>query len=376
MQHWYEWQGCELVYLPLHELASVEWESTQEYLTYKYPVLNSPEFREVLGTLREPAHMLINRMLVKTSLETTAGEAFLLYTDESLQKDANPYKVLATFIPGNGYVEQFFQSGFERLWNRISVVLPEIYSSENTDLEAFSLRRFDEPELSPHFNLQKSNSKSSNKLIRIQEPDESVPILSEDLALHIESLLRIGDRSRILDVVVHLLNNLNPYLKATPAGVLKMLEKHWAEYAVAGRSSRIFIDKHCRLFLTDFGNNEIIMRPLPKTLFLFYLNHPEGIAFPYLSDHRQELDSIYASITRSSNTEEIRASINNLVDMTNNSINENCSRIKEAFLRGMDASVAAPYLVSGPRGGLKKIGLDRSLVTWESGTMTRLSELG
>ena len=355
MQHWYEWQGCELVYLPLHELASVEWNSIHDYLAYQYPVLNRPEFEDVLGTLKEPAHMLINRLLQQTNLQGSVGKAFLLYTNQALQQSANQYEILAGYLPAQNTVEEFFQDGFTKLWNiQKPLSLPDqnniLFSKDFSDS---SLGREPDSEL----------YQISEESLEVQ--DEFIPILSEDVKIHIDSILRIADKSVILDVLVHLLNNLNPYFKANHGSVLKMLEKHWLQYSVAQQSSRIMIDRHAKIFLTDFGNMEIKMSPLPKTVYLFYLRHPEGIVLKYFSDHRQELEQIYSKIANSSNPEEIRSSINNLVNPIHNSIHEKFSRVKEAFAKVMDLSIAGPYLISGPRGGIKKIDLDRSLVTYD-----------
>ena len=169
----------------------------------------------------------------------------------------------------------------------------------------------------------------------------------------------------MLDVLVYILNNLNPYFKADQASVLKMIEKHWAEFAVAAHPSRLLINKHSKLFLTDFGNMEVKMGPLPKTLFLFFLRHPEGIAFKEIADHRKELEEIYSKITNSSNRKKINDSITNLVNPGENSINEKCSMVKAAFLKSLDISVAKNYLITGPKGGLKKINLDLNLVTYD-----------
>lgn len=348
MQYWYEWQGCELVYLPLHQLASVEWNSVREYLSYQFPVLNRPEFSEVLGTLKEPAHLLVNRLLVQANLQHEKGRAFLLYTDRSLQQLSRQFEILGRYQPDINTVEEFFFSGFRQLEKRM----------EEPKVSLFCITRESKIDVSSDF---------SDDIYQETEHaihDEEIPI-SAEIKAQVDKLMQIGDRTAVLDVVVHLLNNLNPYLKADNASVLKMLQRHWSQYAVAGRPSRLLIDAHTRIYLTDFGNKEVRMTPLPKTVFLFYLRHPEGIAFPYLSDHRNELEQIYSRITNRSNTEEIRQSIADLVNPLNNSINEKCARIKEAFVKIMDISIAANYIVHGPRGGMKTISLDRNLVTFD-----------
>jgi hypothetical protein len=48
-----------------------------------------------------------------------------------------------------------------------------------------------------------------------------------------------------------------------------------------------------------------------------------------------------------------------------NSINEKCARIRSAFIREFDESLAKNYFVTGERGEPKKISLPRDLVVWE-----------
>lgn len=128
--------------------------------------------------------------------------------------------------------------------------------------------------------------------------------------------------------------------------------------------SRIHI-RYGRIFLTDYNNMEIKMPPLSKAIYLLYLRHPEGIKFSYLPDYREELLHLYELISGRDNREEIRRSIDDVTDPTRNSINEKCSRIKQAFLREFDDSIAQNYYITGERGEVKKILLPNEMVTWE-----------
>ena len=128
--------------------------------------------------------------------------------------------------------------------------------------------------------------------------------------------------------------------------------------------SRLHI-KYGRITLPDYNNMEIKMPTLSKAIFFLYLRHPEGIHFSYLPDYRDELLHLYSLISGRDNPEEIRKSIDDVTDPTSNSINEKCSRIKQAFLREFDDSIARNYYITGERGEAKKIMLPREKVTWD-----------
>lgn len=128
--------------------------------------------------------------------------------------------------------------------------------------------------------------------------------------------------------------------------------------------SRLHI-QYGRIFLPDYNNMEIKMPTLSKAIYMLYLRHPEGIMFSYLPDYRDELLHLYGMISGRDNREEIRRSIDDVTDPTRNSINEKCSRIKQAFLREFDDSIARNYYITGERGEAKRILLSRDLVTWE-----------
>ena len=129
--------------------------------------------------------------------------------------------------------------------------------------------------------------------------------------------------------------------------------------------SRLRITKKYKIHLVDYDNMEIKLSPLPKTIFLFFLRHPEGVAFSHLQDHRQELMDIYSCICTNDDPDKMKESIDRLVDPFDNSINEKCALVKKAFLLKITDSVALNYYISGAQGDKKCISLDRSLVEWE-----------
>lgn len=129
--------------------------------------------------------------------------------------------------------------------------------------------------------------------------------------------------------------------------------------------SRLIITADLKIYLPDY-NIEVRMEPLPKSIFLLFLNHPEGIRFKELSNYRNELTKIYSTVTNRTNLEDIEDSLNNVLDPTKNSINEKCSRIREAFLSQMDESIASAYYIYGTRNHPKCISIDRRCVIIEA----------
>ena len=126
--------------------------------------------------------------------------------------------------------------------------------------------------------------------------------------------------------------------------------------------SRLVIDKDFRFFLPDYNNLEITMSPLPKAVYLLFLKHPEGIVFKQLNDYYPELLDIYKRISNRVVEKKILKSINDITDPTKNSINEKCTRIREAFLKQFDYVYARHYFITGKRGEPKRITLPRELV--------------
>ena len=97
--------------------------------------------------------------------------------------------------------------------------------------------------------------------------------------------------------------------------------------------------------------------------------------FSGLANYREELEIIYRAVKSRKNdidakiqtgfTPKISSSVKSLTDPLSNSINEKCTRIKEAFLVHFHESIAANYYVQGARASEKVIVLPRKLVIWE-----------
>ena len=129
--------------------------------------------------------------------------------------------------------------------------------------------------------------------------------------------------------------------------------------------SRLVITKDYRILLPDYNDIEVKMEPLVKAVFFLFLNHPEGIIFKELADYREELLNIYKKLKPMGLNKRTIQSIEDVTNPLLNSINEKCARIRSAFVKEFDESLAKNYFVAGERGEAKKIALPRDLVTWE-----------
>ena len=117
------------------------------------------------------------------------------------------------------------------------------------------------------------------------------------------------------------------------------------------------------IFLTDLGDLQVNLNPKEKSLFLLYLNHPEGIKRSHLVDHVTELRSYYAMISSSASNEQINENIQRLVDVTEGNMDQVFSRIRNKF-RTAIPDLWTNYAIQSI-GETHKIVLNRELVTYK-----------
>ena len=127
---------------------------------------------------------------------------------------------------------------------------------------------------------------------------------------------------------------------------------------------RLRITRDYRIFLVERGE-EIRLQPLVKTVFIFFLKHPEGVPFKEMETHREELYSIYSRITGRTDIRAISRSIGRLSDTEDNSIHEKCSVLRSRLLSYFDEGVIDRYVISGGYGEPRRISLDRIFIIWE-----------
>lgn len=131
-------------------------------------------------------------------------------------------------------------------------------------------------------------------------------------------------------------------LKAISVPVLEQLRIEAARATL----SPLVITEDYRFLLPDYGNREVQLSPIHKALYLLFLNHPEGIEFKNLVDHREELFALYRKIGNRIDPDKITETVNRLTNPLDNAINEKCSRIKAAFSDLLDEYQADYYIIN------------------------------
>ncbi len=268
--------------------------------------------------------------------EDTYTYAFTPMTDVY---SLSPYKMAENYIRMHGVSGDFFGRSHDRQLDRLR------YEEENLQqmrLEEASCEELcSEPPSSPSLfgrlrSAFKRRREADGEECRVQ-PQEEVEAMMSEVQMLVERLRQSGVGEWALQAL----------------------------FQPTQKLSRLHV-RYGRIFLPDYNNVEINMPPLSKAIYLLYLHHPEGIKFSYLPDYRRELLSIYELISGRDNREDIRRSIDDVTDPTRNSINEKCSRIKQAFLRVFDDSIARNYYITGERGEAKKILLPQDMIVWEN----------
>ncbi|MGR6087981.1 MAG: hypothetical protein ACU4F9_07390 [Arcticibacter sp.] len=118
----------------------------------------------------------------------------------------------------------------------------------------------------------------------------------------------------------------------------------------------------------DIDASQLRLSPIEKAIFILFLEKPEGLFFNRMDEHKKRLSDIYDIVGHNFT---LAAKINTLERITNpteNRLSEIVSRIRRKLTNHLGDELAEHYIIDGPNGEAKKIGLNRELVDWSGFT--------
>lgn len=157
------------------------------------------------------------------------------------------------------------------------------------------------------------------------------------------------------DVEPHYLNQLFSIMDGIRSNL--MFRKR---VSILNKDSRINIDlTDKKIFLTDFGNLDVRLNPKELSLYLLFINHPEGIPLNSLRDHLGELLITYQKVSGRLNLEEMQRTIHLLTDYLDGELSTTISRIKSKFKKALGEEMAQNYFIQLLPNGVHGIPLNR-----------------
>lgn len=317
-------EGLEFCYLPL---------LTPDIIRYHAPYLNPDDWHTKTEQFTPLSNYLVSR----------APSSALLFVTDTVSPDSNG-NIRMKALPIRRHFFTSTKSVFEKLAKKIKRLTPSLRHQIFTKITRLNLVDstpidFDDSDVK-YCLIDSPNMGPRPKPVIDADTnfDEQSRQLIFEIKLRINALRNRG----VNTMVLHHLIDENPQL------------------------SELYITRDFRILLPNYNNLEIKLPLLPKAVFFLFIRHPEGIRFKTLADHYTELLNIYQTLKPNGSLLRQQQSVSDITNPCSNSINEKCSRIREAFVKHFDDSLAKNYYVTGNRGEAKRITLPPSLIKWEN----------
>ena len=108
--------------------------------------------------------------------------------------------------------------------------------------------------------------------------------------------------------------------------------------------SPILFDENFNISLPLYSQVTIKLEPLPKALYILFLQHPEGIVLKEIQLYEDELKKIYSHVSGRKNPTVINRMFRSLVDPTDNPLHKNLSMIRKCFTSKLNYNIARNYI--------------------------------
>ncbi|WP_157626897.1 hypothetical protein [Spirosoma luteum] len=126
----------------------------------------------------------------------------------------------------------------------------------------------------------------------------------------------------------------------------------------------VLVNQHHQIIFPEQGNLELAIPTLHRLVYLFFLQHPEGVSRQQLPAYHPELLALYERISGLGDQQIMRQNVDRLTNRLDNSFVEKRTRINTKLVKTLGETLAKPYQITGERGGLYRIGLPRDKVVY------------
>jgi hypothetical protein len=113
------------------------------------------------------------------------------------------------------------------------------------------------------------------------------------------------------------------------------------------------------------GGIELPLQPLLKTIFIFFLRHPEGICLKDRANYADEISSIYAVISPETSETVREQRMVRLLSPLDNSFSEKLTNLNKRLEEILGKEQSTLYRVQGSNGHPRRIPLGTIYVEWE-----------
>ena len=113
------------------------------------------------------------------------------------------------------------------------------------------------------------------------------------------------------------------------------------------------------------GGIELPLQPLLKTIFIFFLRHPEGICLKDRANYTDEISSIYAVISPETSETVREQRMVRLLSPLDNSFSEKLTNLNKRLEEILGKEQSPLYKVQGSNGHPRRIPLSTIYVEWE-----------
>ena len=118
----------------------------------------------------------------------------------------------------------------------------------------------------------------------------------------------------------------------------------------------IILGPHPGEFHLPDNDKMVYLNPVERTIYLFFINHPEGIQADALPIHWQELYKLYSHESVFDNKQLILNTIQSLCSESKSLFYTSVSRIKKKFITVFGTRKAQHYIIMRHTDGIYRIG--------------------